>query len=168
VPQAPAPRQVGVPAPLIWTGSNVSVTEGTGGSEEDRAAAVNRAARLLTAAERKARQRKKEREQKMAAPPPERCVISADGGHIRGNTTPSDSVHMPGSAIVTDIVPRNYYRLHEWEAWKQEGGRLELLFGKHLWTRRTRRRPSVALSSSCLSRKGKGLPPTARDGWRTW
>ncbi len=115
----------------MLTGTNQSAVEWIGETEEDHA----RAAKALAARTRKRRQRERDQARReaaiAAAPPPERCVVSARDGRIRGNTTPSVSVHTLGSTIVLRIVdPQRHHRRQEWEAL---GHKMEGLFGKGLW-----------------------------------
>ena len=90
----------------------------------------------LTAAERQRVSRARKKDAAAAASEPlERCVVSALGGIVSENTTPSQSVHELGSAIVNDLVPEDYHHLPvEWSALAGAGD-LEHLFGGNLWTR---------------------------------
>ena len=78
------------------TGSDHSAVEGVVETEEDRA----RVATRLAARTRKRREHERDRARRKAAiaaaPPPERCVVSARGAPISGNTTRSVSVHTLG------------------------------------------------------------------------
>lgn len=113
------------------TGTDQSATEGVGGTEEDRCAAVKRKAEAHGAKMRKRAQRERRKAAISAAPPPERCLVSARDGRIRGNTTPSVSVHTLGSTIVQGIVdPQRHHRRQEWEGL---GHKMEGLFGEGLW-----------------------------------
>jgi len=112
------------------TGTDQSATEGVGGTEEDRCAAVKRTAEAHGAKMRKRAQRERRKAAISAAPPPERCVVFARDGRIRGNTTPSVSVHTLGSTIVQGIVdPQRRHRRQEWFAM---GHKMEGLFGEGL------------------------------------
>ena len=90
----------------------------------------------LTAAERQRVSRARKKDAAAAATdPPERCVVSALGGIVSENTTPSQSVHELGSAIVNDLVPKAYHHLPgEWSALARAGG-MERLFGGNLWNK---------------------------------
>ena len=150
------------------------VTEGPGGTEEERAAAAKRAAKRradheLIPAKRQTHQDEEVagRLASLAAPPPKINVFAAKRARkfvrVSGtlDSTPSESVHSMGVTVVRDIMPNRHFL--GIKVFTELANLMDGLLGKGpfpsrvIATREVRRRPTIALSSFCLSRKVRPL-----------